>query len=140
MRFQKCPAMLSLIHSLIESHKDLTFILTGSSSRKLKKDGVDLLAGRAALKHMYPFMAAEQGDAFDFKSAISFGMLPLIFGSPDPELDLQAYLALYMKEEVQLEGIVRNVAGFAQFLEVISFSQGSILNYSTIARDCNVKR
>jgi uncharacterized protein len=135
---QKCPAMLSLIHSLIESNKDLLFILTGSSSRKLKKEGVDLLAGRAALTHMHPFMAAEQGDAFNLQTAISFGMLPLIFGSPDPELDLQAYLALYMKEEVQLEGIIRNVEGFAQFLEVISFSQGSILNYSTIARDCHV--
>jgi len=135
---QKAPSLLSLIHALIEENKLWRFILTGSSARKLKREGVDLLAGRALLKYMHPFMAAELGKQFSLPTALQFGLLPLVYGSADPAADLHAYLALYMKEEVQMEGLVRNIEEFGQFLEVISFSQGSILNYANIARDCNV--
>src|SRR3989344_2372929 len=135
---QKAPSLLSLIHALIEENKQWKFILTGSSARKLKREGVDLLAGRALLTHMHPFMAVELGNQFSLSNALRFGMLPLIYGSADPAADLKAYLALYMKEEVQLEGLVRHIEEFGQFLEVMSFSQGSILNYSNIARDCHV--
>jgi uncharacterized protein len=135
---QKAPALLSLIHALIEEKKQWRFILTGSSARKLKRTGVDLLAGRALLTHMHPFIAAELGEKFSLTHALQFGLLPLIYDSSDPAADLKTYLALYMKEEVQMEGLVRNVEAFGQFLEIISFSQGSILNYANIARDCHV--
>lgn len=135
---QKVPALLSLIHALIEENKQRQFILTGSSARKLKREGVDLLAGRAWLRHMHPFMAVELGAEFSLINALQFGMLPLTYHSADPAADLKTYLALYMKEEVQMEGLVRRVEDFGQFLEVISFSQGSILNYANIARECHV--
>ena len=135
---QKAPALLSLIHSLIEKNKAWKFILTGSSARKLKREGVDLLAGRALLTHMHPFMGVELGNQFSLAQSLRFGMLPLIYDSSDPAADLKTYLALYMKEEVQMEGLVRRIEEFGRFLEVISFSQGSPLNYSNIARDCHV--
>lgn len=135
---QKAPALLTVIHGLIEENKQWVFVLTGSSARKLKREGVDLLAGRALLKYMHPFMATELGELFSLTKALDTGMLPLVHGSSDPEADLKAYLALYMKEEVQMEGLVRQIEGFGQFLEVISFSQGSILNYANIARECHV--
>ena len=135
---QKAPILLSLVHALIETNKQWKFILTGSSARKLKREGVDLLGGRALLTHMYPFMAAELGDQFSLTLALQFGMLPLVQSSLDPHADLKAYLALYMKEEVQIEGLVRRVEEFARFLEIISFSQGSLLNYANIARECHI--
>lgn len=135
---QKAPDLLSVVHLLIEKKQGWQFILTGSSSRKLKREGVDLLASRATLKHMHPFMAAELKTNFTLEKALSIGMLPLIYSSPNPLDDLKTYVALYMKEEVQMEGLVRNIDQFARFLEAISFSQGSVLNYSNIARECSV--
>ncbi len=135
---QKVPDLLSVVHSLIEKRRGLQFILTGSSARKLKRQGVDLLAGRAQLKHMHPFMASEIGNAFNLEKNIRQGMLPLIFASPDPIGDLKAYVALYMKEEVQMEGLVRDVGQFGRCLTAMSFSQASILNYNNIARECGV--
>ena len=116
------------------------FVLTGSSSRQLKRAGVDLLAGRATLRTMHPFMAAELGRAFDFDSAIETGLLPLIWDARDPVDTLGAYVGLYVQQEVQSEGIVRNVGAFHRFLEAISFSQGSALNVSEVARECSVSR
>lgn len=135
---QKAPALLSLIHALIEEDKRRQFILTGSSARKLKREGVDLLAGRALLTHMHPFMAAELGSDFSLTRALHHGMLPLVWGSQTPAADLNTYLALYMKEEVQMEGLVRQIDAFGLFLEAISFSQGAMLSYANIARDCHV--
>lgn len=135
---QKVPELLSVVHLLLEEKKGWQFILTGSSARKLKRAGVDLLAGRATLKHMHPFMAGELKEKFLLENALTLGMLPVIYDSPNPLQDLRTYISLYMKEEVQMEGIVRNSDQFARFLEIISFSQGSVLNYSNIARDCGV--
>lgn len=135
---QKIPELLSIVHQLIELKKGYQFILTGSSARKLKRAGVDLLAGRAQLKHLHPFMAAEIKNNFDLTKSLKLGMLPLIYSSSDPSGDLKAYIALYMREEVQMEGFVRKLDEFSQFLEMISFSQASILNYSNIARDCHI--
>jgi len=135
---QKVPALLSVVHLLIEKKQGWQFILTGSSARKLKREGVDLLAGRATLKHMHPFLASEIKQGFSLERAVSEGMLPLIFSSPTPLDDLKTYIALYMKEEVQMEGLVRRIEPFARFLEMISFSQASILNYTNIARDCGI--
>jgi predicted AAA+ superfamily ATPase len=137
---QKVPEILDVVHQLIEENQNRQFILTGSSARKLKRTGVDLLAGRAALKTMHPFMAAELGADFDLDEALKTGLLPVIRGSKNPEEALKSYTALYLKEEVQLEGLVRNIGAFARFLEVISFSHASLLNISNIARDCEIER
>lgn len=134
---QKVPDLLSVVHSLIEEKRGWIFILTGSSARKLKRKGIDLLAGRAQLKNLHPFMASELKH-FSLEKGLSTGMLPLIVGSSDSKGDLKAYISLYMKEEVQLEGLVRRIEHFGRFLEAISFSQASVLNCSNIARDCGV--
>lgn len=135
---QKVPELLSSVHQLIEMKKHWQFILTGSSARKLKRAGVDLLAGRAQLKYLHPFMAAEIPNEFNLEKNLKLGMLPLVVESPDPMGDLKTYIALYMKEEVQMEGLVRKVEQFSRFLEIISFSQASQINYSNIARECRI--
>jgi predicted AAA+ superfamily ATPase len=137
---QYVPELLTLVHALIEEKRGLQFILTGSSARKLKRVGTDLLAGRAILKKMSPFFAAELKDEFDLERALVDGLLPLVWSSPIPEEVLKTYAALYLKEEVQAEGLVRQVGDFARFMEVISFSHGSVLNTTNIARDCGVSR
>jgi len=137
---QKAPQLLEVVHLVMERRKDLRFVLTGSSSRKLKRGGVDLLAGRALLRHMHPFMAAELGASFDFESAMTQGLLPVVWDAERPRETLRAYVALYVREEVQLEGMVRRVDSFARFLEVVSFSHASVVNASEIARECAVSR
>lgn len=137
---QKIPALLGVIHSLIEQKKGFRFVLTGSSARKLKREGVNLLAGRAVMRHLHPFMAAELGDKFALDDALRFGLLPVVYASQEPRDTLAAYVGLYLKEEVQAEGLVRNIGDFARFLEVISFSHGAVLNISNVARECFVSR
>jgi len=139
---QKAPGLLDEIHRLIEAKRSrrLQFILTGSSARKLKRAGTDLLAGRVVLKTMHPFMAAELGPRFNFSQGLQLGMLPLVLGAADPEDTLKSYVSLYLREEVQSEGLVRNVGNFARFLEAISFSHASLLNTSEVARECQVNR
>lgn len=137
---QKVPQLLDPVHALMEEKPHLRFILTGSSSRKLKRTGVDLLAGRAALRWMHPFLASELGDQFDLPTALKNGLVPVIHSSRDPGEALKAYIELYIKEEVMSEGLVRNTGNFARFLESISFSHGSVLNTSTVARECEVER
>ncbi len=137
---QKAPAMLDSIHSLMEEDKSLQFILTGSSARKLRRGGVNLLAGRALLTHLHPFMAAELGADFSLDKALTYGLIPLIVSAKEPDKTLAAYVALYLNEEVKEEGLVRLFGAFARFLETISFSHGSIVNFSNIARECRVSR
>ena len=139
---QKAPALLDQIHRLIEANRQrqLQFVLTGSSARKLKRAGTDLLAGRAVLKTLHPFMAAELGTSFDFMQSLRLGMIPLVLGSMNPEETLGAYVSLYLREEVQAESMVRNVGNFARFLEALSFSHASLLNTAQVARDCQVNR
>jgi len=137
---QKIPSLLSMVHLLIESDKRLQFILTGSSARKLRREGVNLLGGRALLKKMHPFMASELKELFSLEHALQIGLLPLVWGSPSPDETLRAYAGLYLKEEVQAEGLVRQIGNFARFLEVVSFSHGATLNTTNISRECEVKR
>jgi uncharacterized protein len=137
---QKVPALLDVVHDLIERRAGPQFVLTGSSARKLRREGVDLLAGRAVLRSLHPFMAAELAGRFDLGSALSHGLVPLVWSSPEPEDVLEAYVGLYLKEEVQLEGLVRRFEGFARFLEAVSFSHGAALNVSEVARECQVSR
>lgn len=137
---QKIPELLSLIHAIIEEKRDYQFILTGSSARKLKRSGVDLLAGRAFMLHMHPFMASELNERFSLDKALREGLLPLVWDSETPESVLKNYCGLYLKEEIQAEGLVRNIYNYARFLETISFSHASQLNTSNIAQECGVSR
>ena len=136
---QRVPELLTLVHQLIEERR-ARFVLTGSSARKLKRSGVDLLAGRASLRAMHPFMAAELGSSFDLERALLLGTLPLVWDSCEPQETLKGYVGLYLREEVQQEGLVRRLDHFARFLEVVSFSHGGVLNLSEIARECQVSR
>ena len=137
---QKVPELLSAIHTLIEKKLGIQFILTGSSSRKLKRTGADLLAGRVIKKTLHPFLAIELGRKFNLTNALKQGLLPLVVSAQDSNSILKTYAALYIREEVQMEGLVRNIGNFSRFLEAVSFSHGSILNTSNVARECEVER
>lgn len=137
---QRVPGLLTTVHQQMELRKELRFILTGSSSRKLKRTGVDLLGGRALLKKCFPFMAAEIGGRFELQKALTLGMIPLVLAAAKTEKTLSAYITLYLKEEVQQEGIVRNIENFSRFMEAISFSHGQVLNISEVARESEISR
>lgn len=137
---QKIPTLLTVVHKLIEEHKRWRFILTGSSARKLKREGVDLLAGRAIMKTLHPFMATELKEAFSLEEALEYGMIPIRFNRKDPKAVLNTYIHLYLQEEVRQEGFVRNYEDFARFLETMTFSHGAILNLQNISQECSVKR
>lgn len=136
---QRVPDLLHVVHALIESERAVRFVLTGSSARKLRRGGVNLLGGRAALRYMHPFMAAELL-SFDLQHALNFGMVPLITMAPNPRDTLAAYASLYIEQEVKAEGLVRQVGSFARFLEVVSYSHGGVLTLTNVARDAAVNR
>jgi uncharacterized protein len=136
---QRVPELLNLVHAILESKERRRFILTGSSARKLRRGGVDLLAGRAVVRTLHPFMAAEIG-GFDLDTALRRGLLPLVVAADQPEDVLRAYASLYLDEEVRLEGLARNVGAFARFLEAVSFSHASVLNVANVARECQAER
>lgn len=137
---QKLPELLEVAHLLIEEKRNVQFIFTGSSARKLRRAGVNLLGGRAAQKALHPFMAAELGSRFQLDEALRLGMLPVVLAAKDPAEILRAYNGLYLREEVQMEGLVRSVGSFSRFLEAISFSHGAVLNLASVARECQVNR
>lgn len=137
---QRIPELLSIVHLLIEEKRGIQFILTGSSARKIRHLGADLLAGRALLCKMYPFIAAELQDLFSLKQALQIGLLPIVWGSNCPESTLKTYAAMYLVEEIQNEGLVRQVGNFARFMEIASLSHASLLNTTNIARECSVNR
>lgn len=136
---QKLPALLDEVHRLIEDRK-IRFVLTGSSARKLKRSGANLLAGRARTVTMHPFTVGELGARFDLPHAIRFGMLPSVWVQDDPGEYLRSYVGTYLREEVQHEALVRSMPGFARFLEAASFSQGAVLNMQSVAADCGIHR
>ncbi len=136
---QRIPELLNEVHDLIESERR-RFVLTGSSARKLRRDGVNLLAGRALTYHMYPLTAAEQKDAFNIAESVRFGHLPARFSEEDPARYLRDYVQTYLREEVLQEGVTRNIGVFSRFLEVASFSQGCVLNVSAVARETHIER
>ncbi len=136
---QRVPELLNEVHDLIES-KGHSFILTGSSARKLRRGAVNLLAGRALTYHMHPLIAAEQGEAFDLANSLNLGHLPARFSEPDPARYVRDYVQTYLREEIMQGGLTRNIGNFSRFLEVASFSQGSVLNISDVARDAHIQR
>lgn len=136
---QKVPALLDEVHRLIEKEK-YTFVLTGSSARKLKRTSSNLLAGRALTYAMHPLTTHELGNDFTLEHSLRFGQLPSVYIEKDPQGYLESYVKTYLQEEVQQEGLVRNLSAFSRFLEAASFSQASIINFSNIARECAVER
>ena len=137
---QKAPDLLNVVHDLIEQKQNWQFILTGSSARKLRREGVNLLGGRLIWRTMHPLMASEMKERFSLEHALTYGLVPLIVDSNTMSDTLTAYIGLYLEEEVRSEGLVRNIGHFSRFLEVASFSHGSILNKTNIARECMVSR
>ncbi len=138
---QRVSSLLPVVHRLIERDgNSRQYILTGSSTRKLKRSGVDLLAGRAVIKFCHPLLASEMGDDFNLEDALVRGMIPLVITSDNWRETLATYMALYIREEVQYEGLVRNLPAFSRFLEAISFSHGALYSATDISRDCGVSR
>lgn len=133
---QKIPQLLDEVHWLIEN-RGISFILCGSSARKLKRGGVNLLGGRAWRYEMHPLTSAEIGD-FDLLQVLNRGLVPSHFLSPEYRRSLEAYVVDYLKEEVFDEGLTRNVAAFSRFFEAMGYSHGDLTSYANIARDCGV--
>lgn len=137
---QKVPALLDEVHRLIEKNR-WRFALCGSSARKLKRGGANLLAGRALTISMESFTEAELGNVFDLDTALSWGTLPLIHDATDMTADiLAAYVNTYLKEEIQAEGLIRNVPPFIRFLAIAGMANGQVLNVNNISREAAVAR
>ncbi len=134
---QKIPLLLNEVHWLIENHKPCHFILCGSSARKLKATGTHLLAGRAWKTHFYPLVYPEINN-FDLLRALKHGLLPVAYFSNQPRRFLKSYIQDYLVEEIQKESLVRNLAGFARFLDAMAISHGELTNFVNISRDCGV--
>ena len=137
---QRVPELLNVVHDLMETGNGRRFVLTGSSARKLRRGGVNLLAGRAVLRSMHPFMAGEMGAAFDLAASLRLGTVPTVVSSEDPGSALAAYAALYVEQEVRAEGLARDVGSFSRFLEAAAFSHAATLNVSELARECETSR
>ncbi|MCL2435658.1 MAG: DUF4143 domain-containing protein [Lentimicrobiaceae bacterium] len=133
---QKIPQLLDEVHSLIFS-KNIRFILSGSSPRKLKRHGANLLGGRALKEILYPLVSAEIPD-FDIYKAIRHGMLPRHYLISDPWKRLGAYIGVYLNEEIREEALTRQLKNFSRFMEIAAFSNGEILVYKNIAQDCGI--
>jgi predicted AAA+ superfamily ATPase len=136
---QRLPALLNEVHRHIEQNK-LRFVLCGSSARKLKTAGTNLLAGRAVWRAMHPLLPEELGDDFDLGQVLRWGSLPVVWSSPDRAEALQAYAQLYLKQEIQAEALVRNLPGFARFLPLAALFHGQVLNVASLARDAGAAR
>ncbi len=136
---QRLPSLLNEVHRQI-ADRGVRFALLGSSARKLKSAGTNLLAGRALRKAMHPLTAAELGDDFDFDEALRYGTIPLVWAAPEREEVLASYTQLYLREEIRAEAAVRNLAGFVRFLPVAALMHAQLLNTAAIARDTGVAR
>lgn len=134
---QKVPALLDEVHLLHES-RGLRFALCGSSARKVRRGGANLLGGRAVRYELHGLTGAELGEAFDLDRLLNHGYLPRIFSSSQPAPLLESYVADYLKEEIAAEGLVRNLPMFSTFLDVASFSDTQLVSFASIARDCGV--
>lgn len=133
---QKVPALLDEVQWLIVN-KGLHFILCGSSARKLKRAGANMLGGRAIRKVMHPFVSAEIPD-FDLEQAVNYGMIPRHYLAANPQKRLQSYIGEYLQQEIIAEALVRNLDSFTRFMEVAALSDGEMVNFSKIASECGV--
>ncbi len=137
---QKVPELLNEVHWLIEN-ANVQFILCGSSARKLKTSSTNLLGGRASIYHFYPLVSVEIPD-FNLLKALQQGMIPNHYKAKHEHIQtyLEAYIDVYLTEEIRNEGLVRNLAGFARFLDVVGLCNGEMINATNVARDCGVDR
>ncbi len=133
---QKLPLLLDEVHRLIE-HSKIRFLLTGSSARKLRRGGANLLGGRAREVHLFPLSYSELSD-FELQRYLKFGGLPLVWKSEDPIEELESYCRLYLSEEIKAEAAVRNFERFVRFMEIMALSNGQELNYQSLSSDSGV--
>ena len=136
---QKVPSLLDEVHRLIEG-RGLRFVLSGSSARKLRRGGTNLLAGRATVTHLHPLVSAEMDYEHDVDELLRYGGLPLAVTGSDREAYLRTYAETYLDQEIRAEALTRNVGAFARFLEVAARQNGQVTNVSGVARDASVSR
>ncbi len=135
---QRIPELLNEVHYLIEE-RGARFLMTGSSARKLRRGGVNLLGGRARTFRLHPLSMIELGDDFDLNKALQIGMLPAVWTSEDPGILLSAYATDYLEQEIIAEAAVRNVAAFRRFLSLAALISSKQINYTKLASDAQVK-
>ena len=134
---QKCPPLLDEVHLLIERNRSLRFVLTGSSARKLKRGGANLLAGRARVARLHPLVSAEvEGDRL--LDRLTRGGLPAFLDAREPRQDLRAYVGTYLQEEIQAEGLTRSIGNFGRFLDVAGLTNGEQINFTAVASDAGL--
>jgi len=133
---QKVPSLLDEVHWLM-TNCDIRFVLCGSSARKLRRQGVNLLGGRALREVLYPLVSAEIPD-FDLDRAVNNGMLPRHYAVENPKRRMQAYIGDYLQQEIVAESIVRRLDSFTRFLSVAAMSDADVVNYTNIAQDCGI--
>ena len=133
---QRIPELLNEVHRLIENKK-ITFLLTGSSARKLRRGKANLLAGRVWEARMFPLIRKEIAD-FNLDRFLLYGGLPAVYLSDYPEEELDAYVNTYLKEEIMAEGLIRKLPPFSRFLRTIALANGEIINFSKLANNCQV--
>lgn len=136
---QRVPQLLNTVHMFMED-KGMNFVLSGSSARKLKQAGVNLLAGRAIIKNMYPFVPEELQSDFNLENTLRYGSIPIVQTSKDKRATLESYVLTYLKEEIKAEALVRNLPGFSRFLTIAVLFHGQTLNIQSLARDSQVAR
>jgi len=136
---QRLPELLNEVHRLIEE-RGTRFLLTGSSARKLRRGGINLLGGRARTKYLHPLTFKELSGRFELFKAIERGLIPSIYFSDDPRADLQAYAGSYLQQEILAEGTTRNIPAFSRFLHVAALCNGTMVNFTNVANDAQVAR
>lgn len=136
---QRLPDLLNEVHRLIEE-RGIRFLLTGSSARKLRRGGINLLGGRARTKYLHPLTYKELKGRFDLHQALECGLIPSIYFSDDPRADLQAYAGSYLLQEILAESTTRNIPAFSRFLHVAALCNGTIVNFTNVANDAQVAR
>ena len=138
---QRVPSLLNTVQALLDEGSRHRFLLTGSSARKLKRGGANLLPGRIVLEHLDPLTIWELGEAFDLDRALRLGGLPGVYSDEDaPEDVLETYAAVYLREEIQAEALIRNVGTYARFLDLAAVSSGDWINYSKVASDAEIPK
>lgn len=136
---QKVPALLDEVHRLMET-QGLKFVLSGSSARKIRRGGANLLAGRAITQSMFPLVSAERDFELDLEPTLRFGALPMALTSEDPAGYLRTYVETYLDQEIRAEALTRNLGSFSRFLEIAARQNGQVTNASGIGRDAGVSR
>lgn len=134
---QRIPNLLNEVQLILDSRNDIRFVLTGSSARKLKRGHANLLGGRARFAQLFPLVYPEI-QTLKLNERLLRGSLPAIFDSPENQEDLKAYVGGYLKEEIQMENLVRNIGNFARFLEAAAICNTEQLNYSQIGSDTGI--